>query len=62
MVMNARQVAATVMLGMVIVASIVSLPNRAQTPMPARQMGPLKSAPLTSKELPAESVRDLTYN
>ena len=62
MVMNARQIAATVMLGMVIVASVVSLPNRASAPLAARQMGPLQAAPLTSKELPAESVRDLTYN
>ena len=62
MVMNARQIATTVMLGIVIVASVVSMPDRANTAMPTRQMGPLKAAPVTAQELPAENVHDLTYN
>ena len=62
MVMTSRQVAATMFLALAIVASVASMPRDAQGPMPPRQMGPLKAAPVTASELPAESVRDLTYN
>ena len=62
MVMNARQIAATVMLGIVIVGSVASMPRDSHQPLPQRQMGPLKASPMNAKELPAESVRDLTYN
>lgn len=62
MVMNARQVAATVVLALVIIGSVASMPRDVSKPMPPRQMGPLAAGPVIARELPAESVRDLTYN
>ncbi|MGZ5584154.1 MAG: hypothetical protein ACXWF2_13710 [Usitatibacter sp.] len=64
MVMNTRQKVATALLALAIVASVMGMPgtNEAQRPLPPRAMGPLKATPVVAVELPAEHVRDLTYN
>ena len=66
MVMNPRQQIATVLLAVLIVASVMVMPRTLDAPRDSRQMprasGMVAAAPAASAELSHDQVRDLTYN
>jgi hypothetical protein len=63
--MNVKQGLVTGVLAMVIIASVAFMPVNAGENAPAplmRASGMIAQAPSAASELPAEQVRDLTYN
>ena len=67
MVMNPRQLIATVLLAVLIVASVMAMPrtldaSRDSRPMPRASGMVVQAAPAATAELTHDQVRDLTYN
>jgi hypothetical protein len=66
MIMNRKQLMATALLAVLIVASVMSMP-RASTDTsrevrPVRASGMIAAAPSGASELHSDQVKDLTYN
>ena len=62
--MNARQQWVTAVMGMLMLATIFAMPahDPRKSGSVLRQSGPVSVAPETRAELPADQVKDLTYN
>jgi hypothetical protein len=66
MIMTRKQVMATALLAVLIVASVMSMPRASMdTPRenrPIRASGMIAAAPAVASELASEHAKDLTYN
>jgi hypothetical protein len=66
MIMTRKQLMATALLAVLIVASVMSMPRASMdTPRenrPIRASGMIAAAPAAASELVSEQVKDLTYN
>jgi hypothetical protein len=66
MVMNRKQLMATALLAVLIVASVISMPRASmdapKQTRPGRASGMIAVAPTAASELRSDQVKDLTYN
>ncbi|HUQ27301.1 MAG TPA: hypothetical protein VM051_01830 [Usitatibacter sp.] len=66
MIMNRKQLMATALLAVLIVASVMSMPRASMEAPPQkgpiRASGMIATAPAAGSELAPEQVKDLTYN